>query len=316
MTAYMILWVAVQAASQTGIPQTPLPWTLRPNNQAPPIAQPIAPGYCPPGTLPQYCAVQTGTGPKVPGVPPPLLPYNCPLGNVQCLQQHQSKMAMGCAPGPFQLACLQKAGRPGPIILGNPYASNPLQQPRKKDGLQKIMPILNALSQMMGGGAPEPAYPGGERMAGVDGHGHGGAYGYPGSANATAAGLNGTARVEAPFKEYFPRCTRAVGLGECSFKHLGTFGDASHRARYSCHNSGDAIDVGFPFTCGGRTIQSTDPEAMAVAKCMAGNADNRFKVIFQDRTDPDVPNLIPGGKRGQHNGHMHIQLNPCRSVMG
>lgn len=168
-----------------------------------------------------------------------------------------------------------------------------------------------------GGGAGEPTFSGGERMAITDGSGattgYGGVDVSPGNLNANSA--RGHAPIVEPFKNYFQRCTEKLGLGTCSFKNLGVWGDAAHRARRSCHNSGEAIDVGLPFNCSnGGSFNANDPRAMEVAKCMAADSDERFGVIFKDQTP--VRNMFPGGQRGAHNGHMHIQLKNCRNVTG
>ncbi len=230
------------------------------------------------------------------------------------MQQNQNKLAIGCQPGPYQHLCMSRMPNQN-FLFGQP------PKPKKKDdGMQKIMPILNAISQMMGGGgsnAPEPTTSGGERMAITDGSGN--TTGYGGAdvspSNLQSNSARGNAPIVAPFKHYFERCTQSLGLGSCTFKNLGIWGDSAHRARRSCHNSGEAIDVGLPFNCssGGR-FDANDPRAMQVAMCMAANSDEKFGVIFKDQTP--ARNMFPGGRRGQHNGHMHIQLKNCRNVSG
>jgi len=268
---------------------------------------PGGPAQCPPNTLPQYCQLQnTGTPARWPK-PPGMTPYNCPLGNVQCMRQQQIMMqqarlamAMGCPPGPGMYMCMQMRKQ-----------QQELKQKQEKN--QKIMQILNAIKSAMGGGSgsQEPAN-GGERMAMVDGQGNVSGYG---GQDVGVNGLNGNARVLEPFKRWFPQCTEKLGLGQCNFKFLGTWGDASHRARASCHNSGEAIDVGLPFTCSnGVSFDANDPRAMEVAKCMAGDTNGELQVIFRDHTGP--PGMIPGYPRGSHSGHMHIQLRNCRAVRG
>jgi hypothetical protein len=164
-----------------------------------------------------------------------------------------------------------------------------------------------------------------ERMAGSEGdygsHGSSGGGSYSsGNPTASASQLQGHssrgfAPIVDPFKIAFPQCTEQVGLGQCTYVPLGIWGDQAHRARQSCHNAGEAIDVGLPFQCtnGGR-IEAKDPRAMAVARCFANNQGGKFGVIFQDVRDG--PNMFPGGTRGAHNGHMHIQLRFCRMITG
>lgn len=278
---------------------------------APPTALgAVAPGNCPGNALPQYCALQSsGLPPRVPGLPMNQTPFHCPLGDVRCMQGMQNFVAGGCQPSPFQSACLSRMPG-GALIYGNPN-TNAMQPPAAQQNQNNIMPVLNAITNMLSGGggstAPEPAYQG-ERMAVTDSSGS--VTGYGGQ-DVSPSGLNGTAVVEGPFKQYFERCTQSLGLGTCNFKHLGTWGDKAHQARKSCHNSGEAIDVGLPFTCtNGAKFDANDKRAMDVAICMATNADEKFGVIFKDQTP--ARNMFPGGVRGRHNGHIHIQLKTCR----
>lgn len=298
----------VQPPIQVGggpVAPTPAPGLINP--------LPGAPTQCPPNTLPQYCQLQqTGTPAKWPN-PPGVTPYSCPLGDVQCLKQQQVMfeqmrlaMASGCAPGPGMFYCMHMRK----LQLENQ------RRRQNQEQMQKIMPLLNAITQMLGGGGGggggQDLANGGERMAMVDGSG--GVTGYGGQ-DVGINGLNGNAPILEPFKRHFPKCTEKLGLGTCNFKFLGTYGDAAHRARRSCHNAGEAIDVGLPFTCSnGATFNATDPRAMDVARCMAGDTGGELAVIFQDRTDS--PGMIAGSPRGAHNGHMHIQLKNCRMVYG
>ena len=124
------------------------------------------------------------------------------------------------------------------------------------------------------------------------------------------ADLTSPLAILGPFKKYFDGCTSTAGLGNCKFVNLGVKGDAAHRARRSCHNSSQAIDVG-PLTCSsGRKILASDPKYFDVAKCMANQTNNELQVIFYKS---DGGNMI---QKSDHNNHMHIQLKNCRMVFG
>ncbi len=117
-------------------------------------------------------------------------------------------------------------------------------------------------------------------------------------------------KILGPFKKYFDTCTSKARLGTCKFVNLGIKGDASHRARRSCHNSAQAIDVG-PLTCSsGRRVLASDPLYFEVAKCMANDTNNELQVIFYKK---DGQNMI---QKSDHNNHMHIQIKSCSMVYG
>ncbi len=206
-----------------------------------------------------------------------------------------------------------------PIVFFNP-SKNPPAKP-EKNPQEKMMPILNAIKGMMSGGqtgtANEPSNLG-DRIATTD-PSSGTVNGYSGQ-DVSASSLQpnsgrGYARIVEPIKIYFEKCTQKLGYGSCTFKNMGIWGDAAHRARRSCHNSGDAIDLGLPFNCTkAGTFNATDNKAMEVAKCLAADSDNKFQVIFRDKAP--VKNMFPGGQRGAHNGHMHVQLKGCRNIRG
>lgn len=117
-------------------------------------------------------------------------------------------------------------------------------------------------------------------------------------------------KILGPFKKYFDSCTGKAGLGSCKFVNLGIKGDASHRARRSCHNSAQAIDVG-PLTCSsGRRVLASDPLYFEVAKCMANDTGDELQVIFYKK---EGQNMI---QKSDHNNHMHIQIKRCSMVYG
>lgn len=335
----MVILIAVIfnfAIAQT-VPPVPPPTAGRPPALLPPgtglpgagvpgagARGPIAPGYCPPGTLPQYCSTQIGQNPWARMIPPAqATPYGCPLGNVACMQQQQLMLSQYCPPSAFQYSCLQQRDR---------QLSMMRQQQQNQNAMQKIMPLLNGIGNAAGGGGSGTGSGsgsgpgGGERMANTDGSsGSTGSSGYTGGGASNSSGEPGTtsansvnkgaARIVEPFQRHFPKCTNKLGLGNCTFKNLGIFGDARHRAQRSCHNSGDAWDIGYPMKCGdGKVIHAADPQAMEIAKCLASDSGDELGVIFRDQAP--VKNMFPGGVRGQHNTHMHVQLRNCRNVTG
>jgi hypothetical protein len=134
----------------------------------------------------------------------------------------------------------------------------------------------------------------------------------------TVNDMKGAQPIVEPFKEHFDKCalkgtngseSKASVQGQCKFEDMGIDRDI-HVGRPSCHHKGEAIDVG-KIDCGGRLIDpKTQKETyMEIAKCMATEADDKFKVIYMDETP--VENMMPGGERGKHQDHMHIQLKTC-----
>lgn len=141
------------------------------------------------------------------------------------------------------------------------------------------------------------------------GGGGGGARGVYGGASdntpTSSRTLTGGYKIVGPFKEEFDKCLAKVGLGtSCKFENWGIMGDKAHQRRRSCHNIGEAIDVG-PIHCDGVKYDSKHPKFIEMAKCMANDTGNKFKVLFH-MTEP--PNLK---KAPNHEGHMHIQLKTC-----
>lgn len=208
-----------------------------------------------------------------------------------------------CAPGPTQAQCLQKLAQ---------------AQGGQKDqgGMDKAMPILNALSQMFGGNSSEvePEW-GSERMARTGGDAGGnGDYAPAGpyilARELKAQGGRGTAAIVPPFQKWFDVCTEKVGLGICKFKFLGIWGDANHMKRKSCHNSGEALDAGFPFDCtvAGKVVAESS-QAMDVAKCLATQTGNAFGIIFRNQTP--VPNMSRSSI-DPHLHHIHVKVRSCR----
>lgn len=247
----------------------------------PPIAPVVPPSANPPEVLPPAAGSQT--------------PF------AASREQKPMPQMVECPAGPNQIECLR---------------ASMAKEKEKTDAMSKIAPILNALGSAMGGGGFEPANPGERMGAGWDSGANSGTGGYSDRASTTyAENLNprssrGFAPIVDPIKQWFPACTQKVGLGKCAFRNDGIWGDAAHMSRKSCHNIGAAIDVGLPLKCDtGGTVPATDPRAMEVAKCMASQTNNTFKVIFLDRVE--APGMTTSHTKGNHNHHMHIKLRSC-----
>lgn len=124
------------------------------------------------------------------------------------------------------------------------------------------------------------------------------------------AELSGMRKIIPPFQKWFSACTKGLGMGDCRFENMGIMGDAAHRARRSCHNSGEAIDVGTVTCSGGQKITTDSAQFFNLANCMANDSKDELQVIFYKATGP---NMI---QKSDHNKHMHIQLKNCAMVYG
>lgn len=283
----------------------------------------ITPTSCPPGVLPQYCQQQLGfpsaatcgvlpnTSGCVPSsaVPTASYPYGCLINTYQCQTTQYQMAAGGCTSGLTGIHC-----------GSTPWTESLRQQMNP----QPQMPLLNPpptspggiggpLSSMMG--APG-AYMGGDRIA-SGGYGGGNPGGQPAgpyttSNQVSAMSNRGTAAVVEPVKKWLPYCTQKIGLGTCSFRNDGIWGDASHMARRSCHNIGQAWDIGLPLNCSGengkKQISPDNPKAMELAQCLANDTGNTFGIIFRD---VKAHNMFPSYQRGNHYWHIHVQLKTC-----
>lgn len=197
------------------------------------------------------------------------------------------------------------AGRP--IVIPN-AATSTSSNTRTS---QESNALMNAFSQFlrgMGGGNVT-----GRRTEFADvgdsgGYGAGGFQGTGGSTPVGAKELGGPRKIIPPFRKWFDECTKKYG--DCKFQNWGIMGDASHRARRSCHNAGEAIDVG-PITCsGGQSFKSNSEQFFNIAKCMANDSNNELQVIFYRA---EGSNMI---RKSDHSGHMHVQLKNCNMIYG
>jgi hypothetical protein len=122
--------------------------------------------------------------------------------------------------------------------------------------------------------------------------------------------LTGLRKIIPPFQKWFGICTKNLGFGNCRFENMGIMGDASHRARRSCHNSGEAIDVGTVTCSGGQRIAPKSAAYLNLANCMANDSSNELQVIYYKASGP---NMI---QKSDHDNHMHVQLKNCSMVYG
>jgi hypothetical protein len=123
--------------------------------------------------------------------------------------------------------------------------------------------------------------------------------------------LNGALPVVEPFKKHFDKCTGQADMGnDCKFEHLGIIGDEAHQKRPSCHNVGEAIDVGF-IECAGQKIESANPKYLTFVKCFAEQTGGEMNDIFHQTGGS--PNII---QKSDHVKHVHIQIKDCKMVPG
>lgn len=112
------------------------------------------------------------------------------------------------------------------------------------------------------------------------------------------------------FKKNFDECTAKANMGnDCKYEDLGIMGDKAHQARPSCHNVGEAVDVGY-IECAGQKIQPNDPKYLEFVKCFADDTEGKMNNIFHIKAGQ---NTI---QKSDHVKHVHIQLKNCRMVPG
>lgn len=110
------------------------------------------------------------------------------------------------------------------------------------------------------------------------------------------------------FKENFDKCTAQANMGtDCKFEDLGIIGDKAHAVRPSCHNAGEAIDVGF-IECAGQKIQPDNPKYLEFVKCFADDTNGEMNNIFHEKAGE---NTI---QKADHVKHVHIQLKNCKMI--
>lgn len=202
-----------------------------------------------------------------------------------------------------------------PKVYGvpQPAVTDPsLQQSLPQNDNQALMSAFGALMNMFGGGGGGGGSGGGGRSDIVGSSGDSGSN-YSSGSGFTPVGageLTGMCKIVKPFQKWFDACTKGLGLGNCRFQNMGIMGDASHRARASCHNVGEAIDVGTVTCSGGQKLTTNSPEFFNLANCMANDSQNELQVIFYKASGP---NMI---QKSDHTNHMHIQLKNCHMVVG
>lgn len=179
---------------------------------------------------------------------------------------------------------------------------------------QALMNAFGLILRSMGGGANNGYGMYGGRSEIASSYGDSGGISAGGSGGSlTPVGpseLSGPRKIIPPFQKWFGTCTKNLGLGDCRFENMGIMGDAAHRARRSCHNSGQAIDVGTVTCSGGQKLTTDSAQYFNLANCMANDSNNELQVIFYKASGP---NMI---QKSDHNKHMHIQLKNCAMVYG
>lgn len=100
-----------------------------------------------------------------------------------------------------------------------------------------------------------------------------------------------SAKISSPFEAKHKVCASG-----CGYVSWGIWGDAAHKKRKSCHNSGDAIDI-HAITCGGKTYAPPTKRFLQYVSCM----DKYFGTIHGNK---------------DHKKHVHIELKNCRKVKG
>ena len=177
--------------------------------------------------------------------------------------------------------------------------------------MAELQQLLQAMGVDAGPGQPNQIVNANGNYAEVAGPGegnftaHGGGDGKP----VQASQLSGSAKIIKPFQYWFDKCSADLGMGSCKFINMGIEPDAAHRARRSCHNSGEAIDVG-PLTCSNGSSKPGDEQFLKMADCMANSTNNVLQVIYFRSTGG---NMI---QKSDHTNHMHIQLKNCAMVYG
>lgn len=101
----------------------------------------------------------------------------------------------------------------------------------------------------------------------------------------------------------FPKA-HAVCAPGCGYVSWGIWGDAAHRRRRSCHNSGDAIDI-HGIRCGGTVSVGGSSKFRSYVDCMVRQG---LGAIYNR---PDI-----GKANRKHTSHAHFQLPNCRNVTG
>lgn len=141
--------------------------------------------------------------------------------------------------------------------------------------------------------------------------------GNPGQARGTKGGSSSPVKdpdqlqnypVVPKFKANFDKCTAKANMGtDCKFEDLGIIGDKAHASRPSCHNAGEAIDVGF-VECAGQKILPSDPKYIEFVKCFADDTNGEMNDIFHIKAGQNTM------QKSDHVKHVHIQLKNCKMV--
>lgn len=219
------------------------------------------------------------------------------------------------SPSPVPVSAPKASGVPTTVNPVAPQNVNqtPVQTSPSTGGMPMIpmMPMMPAYSPPSGFDGDygddygDELYGGGSSSGGGSSGGGSSGGGAPDNTPTASRAINGRHPIVGPFKEEFDKCLNKVGLSpSCKFENWGIMGDKAHQRRRSCHNTGEAIDVG-PIHCDGAKYDSKHPKFLEMAKCMANNSGEKFKVLFHTAHPPNL-RYAPN-----HTGHMHIQLKTC-----
>lgn len=205
-------------------------------------------------------------------------------------------------------------------VDGKPIVYSPSRVIEKSstsnDESQALLSAFGAFLSALGGGGSGgglgSVFPGRSEIVDPGDSGDsGGNYAQPsGLVPVSPSELTGLRKIIPPFQKWFGICTKNLGFGNCRFENMGIMGDASHRARRSCHNSGEAIDVGTVTCSGGQRIAPKSAAYLNLANCMANDSSNELQVIYYKASGP---NMI---QKSDHDNHMHVQLKNCSMVYG
>lgn len=282
-------------------------------------------GYCPPGYLPQYCGLTGSIGTPCTATTPvyqciqqariigAYQANGCALGDQTCMLQQQMT---GCPPGLLGGNCRQ-------IFWQNQMAYQQ-QQSAAPVGAAAAMAMMPMLTRAFGGGNGPMGAGGGNGAYGYDREIAGGGEGYAPQGSGISSkspwisvdDMSDKYPILVKLKKLLPVCFSKLGLENCKFQNLGTIGDSNHD--YSCHNNGNAMDIG-AFNCSNGGIitprvsqspaSSNSQMYSQIAHCMAGETGNQLAVIYDNESGTNMEK-----SHKDHSNHMHLETKGCVPV--
>lgn len=192
------------------------------------------------------------------------------------------------------------------------------QQRLDQEEAQALQQALGVSARVPGINSPGGAGAGGaaarrsEFADGESGDGSGGPVGGPAAAAPAPVSpndLSTSKRIVEPFKKWFAVCTQKMGLNNCRVHNLGIMGDDRHRKKRSCHNSGEAIDIGAVMCGEGQIIGKDSSRYFTLAKCLANDSNNELQVIHKKASGPNM-------MQDKDHPHLHVQIKNCAMVYG